>query len=224
MNGRDRYQAFSLNGTRVHANGTGVHANGQGTARQAGHAATPSFGVSVGDGRGPSQRAIALVVPARPDMIRIVRMAAGVIAARAELPYEDLDDLCLAIDELVALVMSAAPRARIDDDGGAQGHSCDADARLWVRFSWEPGDITVHCARTVGGRLPAMARGDVEACLASTTSGEVHWPPADIDTSVDAAEPLARLILDALVDDYGLGDEDGHPTGWLHKRRAGVVG
>ena len=165
-----------------------------------------------GNGTGSSAEAIEIAIPARPDMMRIVRMSAGVIAARADLPYEDLDDLCLAIDELGVLVMGATP--------GASTHSDDdtrEGARLWVRFSWHAGDVTVHCVLTPDNGPGAPMGGEVGEYGAQAHVDRSWSTPGD-------SEPLAHLILDALVDDYGLSEHDGNPAGWLHKRRVEATG
>jgi hypothetical protein len=147
--------------------------------------------------------AVDIVVPARPDMLRIVRMSAGVVAARAELSYEDLDDLCLAIEELGILVM---------------GEGAHEAARLWVRFTWDHEAITVRCSVTKAldelptcGRSPGWRIGRAR-----------HGPARPQPGSLATTAPLARLILDALVDGYGVSEDSGHPTGWLHKRRIGA--
>jgi hypothetical protein len=204
VNGRDRYQEPG-NGQGRH-----LHLNGAGSP----HRGRPFHSTEVRKGNGNrsgSGEAIEIAIPARADMLRVVRMSAGVIAARAELPYEDLDDLCLAIDELTVLVMGAHPCAGASAVDDAQGD----DARLWVRFSWHAGDVTVQCVLTADGRpVPPLGYG--------MRSHADQAPVARTWSTSGAAEPLAHLILDALVDDYGLSEHEGRPTGWLHKRRVGA--
>ena len=143
-----------------------------------------------------------VVIPARPDMLRIVRLSAGVVATRAELSYEDLDDLCLAIEELGILVM---------------GEEAGEGARLRVRFTWDNEAITVRCSVTdVLDELPTRCR---------STRGRIGRAHSACALPLPGPPPtthLARLILDALVDDYGVSEDSGHSTGWLQKRRIGA--
>jgi hypothetical protein len=141
-----------------------------------------------------------VVIPAHHDMLRIVRLSASVVASRADLAYEDLDDLCLAIDELGVLVM------------GGESH---VDARMWVRFSWDAASVTVGCVLSTTSRAGRSETSDGGGLGTATFDAEWLGPSRD-------HEPLSRLILDALVDDYDVSERDGHTFGWLHKRRLGA--
>ena len=43
---------------------------------------------------------IELSIPAQPNLLYLVRMTAGAVAARADLALDDVEDLRLAVDEL----------------------------------------------------------------------------------------------------------------------------
>ena len=171
------------------AGSAGVHANGS----------SPGVDFSC-DGD-----AVDVVVPARPDMLRIVRLSAGVVAARAQLSYEELDDLCLAIEELGVLVM---------------GEEACEGKRLWVRFTWDDEAIAVRCSLTdVRDDVPTSRRS-AGGRMGRAGNGRTRPLRGSLPTTTTA--PFARLILDALVDDYEVNEDSGHPTGWLQKRRIGA--
>lgn len=68
------------------------------------------------------------------------------------------------------------------------------DGRLRLRFTWDDDEVEVSCSY-----LPAS--GDRTGSVTPTADG------------------LSERILDALVDEHGHGDEDGHAGAWLRKRR-----
>ena len=108
--------------------------------------------------------------------------------------------------------MSAHPGART-----STAHDAGDDARLWVRFSWHAGAVTVQCVLTADGRpVPPLGYG--------MRSGGDLAPGGTIPPTSGDAETLAQLNLDALVDDNGLTEHDGRSTGWLYKRRVGARG
>ena len=94
--------------------------------------------------------AIELVIPARPDLLQLVRMAAGVVAARAALGFEDVEDLRLAVDELCLPLM------------GADGH----DGRLLLDYRWDEDSIGISCRSTNGGgRRDALSSQILDALV-----------------------------------------------------------
>lgn len=81
------------------------------------------------------------------------------------------------------------------DEGGA--------GRLALRFVRGSHEIEVSCIYhpdPASGAPAARASGDVTASASS--------------------DGLSARILDALVDEHGRDDENGHPRIWLRKRRA----
>jgi serine/threonine-protein kinase RsbW len=52
---------------------------------------------------------VSLTVPARPEYLRLVRLAAADSGARAELSIEDIDDLRIAVDELTYALIGDDP-------------------------------------------------------------------------------------------------------------------
>ena len=84
-----------------------------------------SWAVSAGD---LSERhRVELTLPARPELLFLVRMTAAAVASRADFGYDQIEDLRLAIDEL-ALAMTG--------DGGGPG-------RLQLLFSWAGDSVEV---------------------------------------------------------------------------------
>jgi serine/threonine-protein kinase RsbW len=52
---------------------------------------------------------VSLTVPARPEYLRLVRLAAADTGARAELSIEEIDDLRIAVDELSYALLGDDP-------------------------------------------------------------------------------------------------------------------
>ncbi len=48
---------------------------------------------------------VVLTIPARPEFLRLARLAAADVGSRCGLAYEDVDDLRIAVDELCHAVM-----------------------------------------------------------------------------------------------------------------------
>ena len=51
---------------------------------------------------------VVLTIPARPEFLRLARLAAADVGSRGGLAYEEVDDLRIAIDELCHTIMGAA--------------------------------------------------------------------------------------------------------------------
>jgi hypothetical protein len=145
-----------------------------------------------------------LSMPARPDSLQLVRLSAGFVAARADLVYDDVQDLRLAIDELCVALLST------DDDDGR---------RLSVRYTWDDEAIEVTCTvaaddgSLVAGTGVGDAGGHSRLHDADETWQRMRFQPGDI----------SRQILDALVDDHAVTTGPGRRVGWLRKRRIGVT-
>lgn len=75
---------------------------------------------------------VALSMPADPDLVGLARMAASVVGSRVDLSYEEVDDLRLAIDELV--VLCGATRDAV------------AGSRLSLEFCTDVEGIRIDCA------------------------------------------------------------------------------
>ena len=82
---------------------------------------------------------IVLAIPAKPEFLRLARIAAADVGSRCGLAYEEVDDLRIAIDELCHAIMAA-------------GISGDGSRTLRIHFTAHadaveiegtcPGDIT----------------------------------------------------------------------------------
>jgi serine/threonine-protein kinase RsbW len=75
---------------------------------------------------------IELTIPARPNLLSLVRMTAGVVAARADLGLDEVEDLRLAVDELCLPFM-------------------DPMGRLQLRYGWDGETIEISCTKLGGG-------------------------------------------------------------------------
>ncbi len=163
---------------------------------------TPSDGTMLdripGDRRGGSVTdRIELAIPARAELLQLARMTAGVVAARADLGLDDVENLRLGVEELCLSLV------------GPTGH---APGRLALTYDWDPATIEISCT---------LIADDV------TTDVDVPAPPQTSahawERSVTDAErlrqELSSQILDALVDEHGETHTDGHPGAWLRLRR-----
>lgn len=73
--------------------------------------------------------AIDLTIPARPALLQLVRMTAGVVAARADLDLDAVEDLRLAVDELCLALMGPTGRR----------------GRLLLHYEWQDDTIDISC-------------------------------------------------------------------------------
>src|SRR4051812_44266283 len=55
--------------------------------------------------QGPDADSVALDVPGRPEYLRLVRLAAADCGTRADLSFEEVEDLRIAVDELSYALM-----------------------------------------------------------------------------------------------------------------------
>jgi len=81
---------------------------------------------------------IELAIPAQPVLLQLVRMTAGVVAARADLDLNDVEDLRLAVDELCLPLM------------GPAGH----EGQLLLRYGWDEESIEISCTMAPGDAAP----------------------------------------------------------------------
>ena len=144
-----------------------------------------------------------LSLPARPDSLQMVRLAAGFVAARAMLDYDELHDLRLAIDELCSLLLEPA------DDGWRT---------MALRCTWAADTVELTC--TVGEPLESGDIGALSA-LCATVSGRAASMGVTVD-GFDGRVALSRLILAALVDEHVVVSGEGRQVGWLRWRRIEV--
>lgn len=130
-------------------------------------------------------------MPARADLLYLVRFHVGAAAAYADMTLEAVEDLQLAVDELCLSLL--------------KGRLEPAD-RLSVRIDWTPKMVEVVCTVTDEDDLQrpsVLINGSVpHRSLTSTAL------PAD----------LSDKVLDALVDEHGTFSRSGRDGAWLRKR------
>jgi serine/threonine-protein kinase RsbW len=146
--------------------------------------------------KGPAQGGdvtdeIGLEIPARADLLQLVRFTAGVVAARASLGLDDVEDLRLAAEELCLSLL---------------GPTGDAPGRLALRYGWGDEMIEITCT------LITEALPDREA--GAGPAGDVEGQDEGL------ARELSSQILDALVDEHGQSGADAGRQVWLRMRRA----
>jgi serine/threonine-protein kinase RsbW len=80
--------------------------------------------------------AVSLAVPARPEYLRLVRLAAADCGTRAGLSIEDVEDLRIAVDELTYALVGDEPAAEL----------------LTLKYTASPGLVEIE------GSIPAAGR------------------------------------------------------------------
>jgi serine/threonine-protein kinase RsbW len=80
---------------------------------------------------------VTVKVPAQPDFVHVLRSVVATVAARADLTFDEIDDLRLAVDEACAQLLALPAetltiRLSPSDDGGlVVVVTTDADVRVW---------------------------------------------------------------------------------------------
>lgn len=111
------------------------------------------------DGRpseGPRHDTVELTFPASSRFVRLSRMSAATLAAEMDFDVEEIEDLRIAVDELVTLLVS-----------GAEG------APVRLRFVTMDGRLEVD-GRCEGPTVPAGAVGDLVEAILSATIDQHH--------------------------------------------------
>jgi hypothetical protein len=138
---------------------------------------------------------IELSIPAQPVLLHLVRMTAGVVAARADLGLDEVEDLRLAVDELCLPFM------------GPEGHP----GRLLVRYGWDSETIEISCTLTAEDEGTDIAA--VPVVGAAVTGRPVKGQAERL------RDELSSQILEALVDEHGETTIAGRAAVWLRIRR-----
>lgn len=100
---------------------------------------------------------ISVSVPAHPEHVRLLRLVASSVAAGADFHVDEIDDLCLAVDEAAAHVLSAA----------------GASSTLTLRVLPVPGGLRVTVGSDASPRAwppPDADRGLAWVVLSALTS------------------------------------------------------
>ena len=79
---------------------------------------------------------IELSIPARGELLQLVRITAGVVAGRVDLGLNDVEDLRLAVEELCLSLV---------------GPTGEAAGRLVLRYGWDHESIDVTCTLVTEG-------------------------------------------------------------------------
>ena len=139
---------------------------------------------------------IELSIPGQAVFLQLVRLTAGVVAARTDLDLNQMEDLRLAVDELCLSVMGPP----------------DAPGRLVLRYTWDDAVIDVTCTL-----VPDDRPGDD-----SEMHRRVHesgHSALDGRQDEDLRQELSSQILDALVDQHGVTSDAETAGAWLRVRR-----
>lgn len=91
---------------------------------------------------------ILLRVPARAPYARLVRVGAAALALRQGMGFGEIDDLRLAIDEAMIVLLDG-----IDDDGTGEGDEIDID----VVFRVDEGRFELEATRGSSGAVSEAA-------------------------------------------------------------------
>lgn len=86
---------------------------------------------------------VILSIPARTENVRLARTLAAAMAARADLPVDQLEDVRLAVDEAVSqLVLDADPDAVVTCTFRESGGELDIIVRAATRSGQTPATTT----------------------------------------------------------------------------------
>jgi anti-sigma regulatory factor (Ser/Thr protein kinase) len=144
---------------------------------------------------------VRLVVPARPELMRLARVTAAGLAGRLRFAYDEVEDIRLAIDESCYFLTGPAGREGIVD----VVFRVSVD-RLEVEGSGR-GDATPRSP--AGGPAPCPTDGPAPC----PTDG-----PAERPTEGHAGGS-SEVVLRALVDEHRVGCDDGGAMFRIVKRR-----
>jgi hypothetical protein len=129
---------------------------------------------------------VVLILPARPELLAVARLAAAAVAAQAGFSLEQIEDLRLAVDELCSRFLPPAEQATTGSP---------APLRLELRFA--PGALEAWCSVERPEVPPGPGR------------------PGQSERWVSETRALSDRILDALVSEHGgTGDHRGG-SAWL---------
>jgi len=108
---------------------------------------------------------VLLRFPARPEYLRLARLAAADVATRAGFDYEEIEDLRIAVSELCAMLSS--------HDG----------AELSLRFSVAPESVTVGGSSPhTGGQLATEDLALAQALVAAVVDEHALSTDGDVST------------------------------------------
>jgi len=112
---------------------------------------------------------VLLCIPARAEYGRIVRVGAAALGLRQGMSFAEIDDLRLAIDEAMILLLS--------------GLADDTEATIDIVFRSDEGKLELEASRSIGGELRDTAVHRFDAI----TSGLID------DYDLDLARGWLRL-------------------------------
>lgn len=108
---------------------------------------------------------VALTAPARPESVRVARQVVARVAADLEFPYDEVDDLRLAVDEACAYLLSLDPPGstlgvRITTSRGRLEVVASTNARL---EGWPPAETPESLAWQILSALVDEAAFETDA-------------------------------------------------------------
>lgn len=104
---------------------------------------------------------ILLKVPAQATQCSLVRSGVVAIAQRREMPQDQTDEVCFAIEEAFMMLLSCSDSQGFGDargSGDIRGSGDDSgsgDARIDIRFLLGPESFQAEIARSDKTRIPA---------------------------------------------------------------------
>jgi hypothetical protein len=121
---------------------------------------------------------IELEIPARAELLQLVRLTAGVVAARAGLGLDDIEDLRLGVEELCLSLL---------------GPTGDAPGRLALRYAWDDEVVAITC--TLVTEAPPRPQGPVGGLAQELSSQILDALVDEHGTSPVGATPQAWLKM-----------------------------
>jgi hypothetical protein len=106
-----------------------------------------------------------LTVPARPDVVQVVRTVVGSIASRLGFPYDQVDDVRLATSEIVAHLLEELPPPDY----------------LVVEIHETPGGLEVEASRTTGTKAwpPTGARHSLTTLILRALADDASFEQSE---------------------------------------------
>ena len=124
---------------------------------------------------------IDLSIPARADLLQLVRLAAGVVATMVDLHLDDLEDLRLGVEELCLSLVNPAG---------------DGPGRLALRYAWDDEMIEITCALEGGPDTRARDLDPENEAVGRELSSQILDTVVDEHGEIhDGGQPTAWLRM-----------------------------
>lgn len=119
---------------------------------------------------------VSIAVPADPSFASVLRAVAAAVAARLDLPIDDLEDLRLAVDEAFASLLTL----------------CDGGTRITLRLTPVGGGVTAYLVTDGTGTSWPPAAGELARQVLTALADEVTFDAREGAPSVSIVKRSTR--------------------------------